>query len=204
MKRRIYPIRPDYLTLTGATADVSGEWVGVKRPDQLRAILKLETISVIEDSTPPAVVVEGIDGEYPSAPARAVFVAGFGALVAGETISGGTSSATATISKFDHSVSKDFNKGVELASVSGPFTVGETVTGGSSSETAVIERYLPAAAAVEITRETISESEVAAGNRFVVPVNIEGHAYVRVSIDTGTGNTLTGNLSLEAYGEAER
>jgi hypothetical protein len=54
------------------------------------------------------------------------------AFTLGETITGGTSGATAVVSEFSGSV------GFVLSSVVGTFTKGETITGGTSSSTATV------------------------------------------------------------------
>lgn len=59
---------------------------------------------------------------------------GSGTFTVGETITGGTSSATATVSVVG-------NGFLLLGSPSGTFTAGETVTGGSSSATATVTAY---------------------------------------------------------------
>ncbi len=59
-----------------------------------------------------------------------------GAFTVGETVTGGTSSATATVLAF--SAEEDY---MILGSPSGPFTDGETITGGTSAETAVVTAY---------------------------------------------------------------
>lgn len=61
------------------------------------------------------------------------YITASGPFALGETITGGTSGATATISAFNATT------GFTLSDVVGTFVDGETVTGGTSTETAVID-----------------------------------------------------------------
>jgi len=68
---------------------------------------------------------------------KIVFSAPSGTFTVGETITGGTSGATAVYSKFVGLA------GFILSSVVGTFVAGETITGGTSAKTATVVSYQP-------------------------------------------------------------
>lgn len=69
-----------------------------------------------------------------------------GAFTSGETITGGTSSVTATAGTYNGLTfnQADYDASLPVTSPSGDFRVGETVTGGASTETATVVYWAPA------------------------------------------------------------
>ncbi len=60
-----------------------------------------------------------------------------------ETITGGTSGATAIV------IADDGSSQLRITAIAGSFTIGETITGGTSGATATIDSYLPATTAFD-------------------------------------------------------
>jgi hypothetical protein len=121
-----------------------------------------------------------------------------------ELITGGTSAATARVSK------NQFGR-LTLYDVSGIFTLGETITGGSSSATGTVDSYVraikSAASATIVGRSQASlpqntTSDVIAGD-FQTGVVIREGSWLSLSVLEYGASNVTIQLELTALGESE-
>ena len=128
-----------------------------------------------------------------------------GTFTIGETITGGTSGATAKID------SKAVGH-LTIYEVSGTFTVGETITGGTSAATAVVNAYVK-----QVKNST--KSQVAGQSRAMLPkdkssseaaqdfipgVEIEEGSWLSLSVLEAAGaNNITVQLEVEELKESE-
>ena len=119
-----------------------------------------------------------------------------GDFTVGETVTGGTSGATAVISYYD--ASGDAYMDVIRNQTSGTFQVDETITGGTSSETATVDGWIkkdwgtPRMLIVEARRQVISETDIVNepdigtfGGRTVINMNENNTAAADVKVYTG-------------------
>lgn len=108
---------------------------------------------------------------------------GSGAFTLGETITGGTSGATAVISAF---------RGIDgfiLSSVVGTFVVGEEITGGTSTETADVLLYTPTT--------TFEEWEYPYNSMTMLQIDFLDGAKLRIELQD-VSNQNTWNLGTQA------
>ena len=147
-----------------------------------------------------------------------------GNLTVGETLTGGSSSATAVLIQQDNDSSEIL---VKLTSASGNFTSGETLTGGSSSNTVVLSSTASLSSKVAITdtshgailndfvtfsgaislggnitaavlNQEYQVAKIVDGNTYLInAVDTSGSAVTASASDTGTGQgTVIGNYQI--------
>ena len=138
-----------------------------------------------------------------------------GNLTVGETLTGGSSSATAVLIQQDNDNSEIL---VKLTSASGNFTSGETLTGGSSSNTVVLSSTASLSSKVAITDTshgailndfvTFSGAISLGGNITAAVLNqeyqvakiIDGNTYLINAVDT-SGSAVTASASDTGTGQ---
>ena len=127
-----------------------------------------------------------------------------GTFTVNELLTGGTSAATARVSK------NQFGR-VTLYDASGVFTAGETITGGSSGATGTVDSYVRAiknvasATVVGWSRAGLPQNATndAIAGDFQDHVVIREGSWLSLSVLESTAGNVTIQLELNALGESE-
>ena len=172
-----------YAILNAATADYSGPWFTVEDSNEIVLDMNVVSITGAIDA-----IVESHDRSAPGQPAVMRINTGGSKFVSGETITGGTSGATADVLRVDYE--NDYHGYTFiLENITGRFVSGETITSGVKS--GVVNNYLPASQiynhiAIPITTAgLISET-----------VTIEWAGQSRIRFYVPSGNSITADVDV--------
>ena len=174
---------PGYLRLNAQADDVSGRWISTEKGNSLEVLLNITDLTETFD-----VVAESHDREAPGALDALYLTGGSDRFMAGDTLTGGTSGATADVTRVADDVEPSGTLLV-LESVTGRFEGGEAVTSGATAGT--VRKFLPAAQTYEQDRRNIGTT-----GAHVLTFALSGSPSTRLRLDLDSGASVSGDVGL--------